>query len=94
MAERKSAQYLLCYDIRCRRRLTRVHRVAKRWGVPVQYSVFRCELSQPERRRLMAELHDQIDSRVDDVRLYQIEPRSPAVKLGADLLSLDHALFT
>lgn len=46
MAER--SRYLLAYDIRERRRLRRVHQVAKTWGYPLQYSVFVCDLTGSE----------------------------------------------
>jgi len=41
-------RYLACYDIRDPRRLTRMRRVMKRYGYPVQYSVFVCDLDGME----------------------------------------------
>jgi hypothetical protein len=37
--------WIVCYDIRQPKRLIRVHRHLKKWGVPLQYSVFLVQAS-------------------------------------------------
>ena len=64
--------HLVCYDIRDPRRLRRVHRMMRTWGLPLQYSVFHCRLRAAERARLAEALRRRIDERVDDVRIYAI----------------------
>lgn len=85
--------YLLCYDIREPTRLRRVHRLMRTWGEAIQYSVFRCLLSASERRRMLEMLRQLIDERADDVRLYQIETRTPIRFLGSQPMVLDDVLF-
>jgi CRISPR-associated protein Cas2 len=64
MADR--TRYLLAYDIREPRRLRRVHKIAKGFGDPLQYSVFVCDLTRLEllglKRALLAEIHERQDS--------------------------------
>lgn len=72
MSESRERDYLVCYDIRESRRLQRVHRRLRRWGLPLQYSVFYCRLSAPRRRSLVRELEALIDESEDDVRLYPL----------------------
>ena len=47
---------LVCYDIRDPKRLRRVAQLMEGHGTRVQYSVFRCHLSDRERERLRWEL--------------------------------------
>lgn len=63
---------LVCYDITEPKRLRRIHRHMRTWGIPIQYSVFCCRLTAPERKRLESDLHDLIDERTDDVRIYAL----------------------
>jgi len=37
--------YLVCYDVSDAKRLRRTHKKMCGFGDPVQYSIFRCELS-------------------------------------------------
>lgn len=52
----KRHRYLVAYDIRDPKRLRRVHRVVKGFGIPFQYSVFVCDLTSAERFDLLTEL--------------------------------------
>lgn len=65
--------HLVCYDIREPRRLRRIHRIMRRWGLPLQYSVFHVMLTHRSRKRLVGILRDIIDERVDDVRIYALQ---------------------
>lgn len=48
--------YLVCYDVRDEARLRRVQRLMLGYGRRLQYSIFRCELSQRDRERMKWEL--------------------------------------
>jgi CRISPR-associated protein Cas2 len=64
--------YLIAYDIRRPKRLRRVHTVAKRYGVAIQYSVFLARLTETRLECLIRELSSEIDGRFDDIRIYPI----------------------
>ena len=48
--------YLICYDVGEPKRLRKVYKTLQGAGESLQYSVFRCELSQEERQRLIERL--------------------------------------
>lgn len=64
--------YLVCYDI-CGdgndRRLRKVYSVMRGFGEHVQYSVFRCALTELQLARLEQALTDEIDHRKDQVMI-------------------------
>lgn len=60
--------WLVCYDIADPKRLRRVHRLCLKFGEPVQYSVFHCELEAAELARLQQLLAITISLREDSVR--------------------------
>lgn len=56
--------YLVCYDIcgeKADRRLRRVYKVMRGYGEHIQYSIFRCLLTE----RQLAELEDALDQEID-----------------------------
>jgi CRISPR-associated protein Cas2 len=55
MAESKN-WYLVCYDIRCAKRWRKAYKLLQGYGETVQYSIFRCRLSQRSREKLRWEL--------------------------------------
>jgi CRISPR-associated protein Cas2 len=65
---------LVCYDICCPTRLRRVHRVVRDFGLPMQYSVFACRLTDRDRAELEARLLGEIDQREDQVMLVDLGP--------------------
>jgi CRISPR-associated protein Cas2 len=65
-------RHLLCYDIREPGRLRRVHRVAREWGHPLQYSVFVCDLTPSERIMCIDALAAVADATVDSVTLFDL----------------------
>lgn len=67
-------RWLIAYDIRCPRRLARVHRVVSRQALPLQYSVFCGRMSRSQVQQLADEL-DEIIAAEDDVRLYALGER-------------------
>ncbi len=50
------SSYLVCYDVRDDRRLRQVARTLKSFGTRLQYSVFRCDLSERDIERLRWEV--------------------------------------
>ncbi len=59
--------YLVCYDISDDKRRTRVYKALRGAGQHVQFSVFRCVLSDLQLALLEAELDDAIDTRSDQI---------------------------
>lgn len=64
--------YLLSYDISNPRRLREMHKIAKAFGRPLQYSVFACLLRREDRVRLAASVEALIDTRRDRVIILDI----------------------
>jgi CRISPR-associated protein Cas2 len=48
--------YLVCYDVADDKRLRKTYKTMCGFGDPLQYSVFRCELSAVERQSLKESL--------------------------------------
>jgi CRISPR-associated protein Cas2 len=61
---------LVSYDIPDDRRRTRVMKALKDFGAHVQYSVFECELSAKEYRRMRERMSGLIDRKKDKLRFY------------------------
>lgn len=66
--------YMVSYDVRQARRLRRVHRLMKRYGMWAQYSVFRCVLGPWDLHRLLEALGDEIDPQADQVFVMDLGP--------------------
>jgi CRISPR-associated protein Cas2 len=67
-------RYIVSYDIADPKRLRRVHRTMRGFGDPLQYSVFRCDLSPSERILLLEALTPLIHHREDQVMLINLGP--------------------
>lgn len=89
-----ASSLLLCYDIRDKKRLVKVHRLVKRHGLALQYSVFYLEMTNAEVGRLLGKLEELIDERVDDVRVYAISRFEDIQMLGESLLPEGVQLFS
>ncbi|MEA3275965.1 MAG: CRISPR-associated endonuclease Cas2 [Pseudomonadota bacterium] len=79
-------QCLLAYDIADPERLVRVHRAVRRWGVPLQYSVFLIPSSAAAIDSLLGELGGIIDDCADDVRVYPLPTRLEMIHYGRQVL--------
>jgi len=64
--------YLLSYDIADSKRLRAMHRLAKGFGRPLQYSVFACVLRREDRVRLAARIEVLINASADRVVIIDI----------------------
>lgn len=72
--------YLLCYDIRDPKRLRHIHRVAKAYGEPWQYSVFYCVLSDIDRVRLERDIIEVANLKQDQVLIIDLGRRDGDVR--------------
>jgi CRISPR-associated protein Cas2 len=64
--------YILSYDIAHPKRLREMHKLAKAFGRPLQYSVFACLLRREDRVRLAARIEGLIQPREDRVILLDV----------------------
>ncbi|OQW66520.1 MAG: CRISPR-associated endonuclease Cas2 [Proteobacteria bacterium ST_bin11] len=94
MADSELGLYLIAYDIANPRRLGKVHRILKKQGLPVQYSVFTAVLKRPSLLRLLERIEQQIGAVEDDVRCYRLPAQTDTVSLGKQLFPDDVMLFT
>lgn len=62
-----SRWYIVCYDIRHAKRLRKVAKHLEGYGTRLQYSVFRCHLSQSQMQKLRWELTERFVTKEDDV---------------------------
>ncbi len=66
--------YLVAYDICDGKRLRRVYKAMRGYGDHLQFSVFRCELSDRERAEMLSELGGLIAHDEDQVLVIDIGP--------------------
>lgn len=74
--------WLIAYDIRDPRRLSRLHAFIIRHTIPVQYSVYLFEGHAGELGSLLANIRSRIDNRVDDVRAYFVPENAEIHMIG------------
>lgn len=67
-------RYIVTYDISDDHRRNNVFRTLRGFGDHIQYSVFRCDLSDSERVRLTAALHPLIEHAFDQILLFDLGP--------------------
>ena len=67
-------RYIVTYDITQDPRRTAVYRTLRGFGDHLQYSVFRCDLTDRRRVELIASLHDLIDHTTDQVLIIDLGP--------------------
>ncbi|GAB6167474.1 hypothetical protein JCM19992_34740 [Thermostilla marina] len=66
--------FLICYDIADPKRLRRTYKKMCGFGDPVQFSVFRCELSPSEKQQLKEALWEILNWEHDRVMLVDLGP--------------------
>jgi CRISPR-associated protein Cas2 len=80
--------YLIAYDIRCPKRLAKLHRYMKKNAIAVQKSVFIAHLDINDLPKMKQSIIRIIDEHVDDVRIYRLPAHVHLHTLG----QADHAL--
>jgi CRISPR-associated protein Cas2 len=65
-------RYIVCYDVSDSKRLAKVYKKMRGFGDPVQYSVFRCDLSPQEKVMLIATLSQIINNKQDRIMIINI----------------------
>lgn len=66
--------YLVCYDIRCPKRWRKAYKLIEGYGDRLQYSIFRCWLSQRTREKMRWQL-EKILTKEDDLILIRLSNR-------------------
>ena len=66
--------YLIAYDICDPKRWRQVYRIMCGAGDPVQYSVFRCELTDVELHKVQAQLWSELNLKEDRVMVVDLGP--------------------
>ncbi|MGR9087714.1 MAG: CRISPR-associated endonuclease Cas2 [Gammaproteobacteria bacterium] len=94
MAKHQKKPYLISYDIAHPKRLARTHRVLKKAGLPMQYSVFTVVLKQRRLEHLLAAIDLIIDPIEDDVRCYALPVDIQCATLGRQFFPDDVMLFS
>ena len=74
--------FLVCYDVADDKRLRKTYKRMLGFGDPLQYSVFRCELSATERQALKEILWDTLNWQHDRVMLIDLGPAGEATIAG------------
>jgi CRISPR-associated protein Cas2 len=87
MAINKTTLNLLAYDIADPKRLTRVHRTVRGYGMPLQYSVFLVPGTAATIDALLTKLEAIIEPALDDIRVYPLPARPDAVHYGRQWLA-------
>ena len=78
--------YLITYDITAPRRLARLHRKLKRFATPIQYSVFHGQLTDRSLQDVVRLIHEIINPKMDDVRIYPLPKNGWARSFGKSVL--------
>lgn len=68
--------FIVTYDIRDDKRLRKVFKTCKGYGVHLQYSVFECDLAPMEKAQFEAKLSDIIKHDEDQVLFVDLGPTS------------------
>jgi CRISPR-associated protein Cas2 len=72
--------FIVSYDVCNPKRLRRVFKLMKGWGLPVQYSVFQCDLSAQQVSELKSALEDEMDLHADQVLFINVGPTQGRAK--------------
>jgi CRISPR-associated protein Cas2 len=63
---------LVCYDISNDKRRNKIYNLLSSYGIPVQFSIFECELNDKTLISLKKSLFKLIDNNQDKIRIYNI----------------------
>lgn len=81
----QSRPWLFCYDIADARRLGKVARLAKEYGIPFQYSVYLVIANQARLNELLEKIREAINEKEDDIRCYPVS-KTRHILLGKQTL--------
>lgn len=82
--------YIVAYDIADPQRLRRVHRTMRGYGDPLQYSVFRCDLSPSEHVLMIEALTPLINNREDQIMIINLGPADGRAREAIQTLGRAH----
>ena len=94
MAIHQKKLYLISYDIADPKRLSRTHRILKKAGLPLQYSVFTTVMSPVRLKHLLDSIDSIIDPREDDIRCYALPTVINCHTVGRQYFPEDVMLFS
>jgi CRISPR-associated protein Cas2 len=66
--------FLVCYDVSEPKRLRKVYQTMKGFGDPLQYSIFRCELSARQLQALREKLWELLNFAEDRLMIVDLGP--------------------
>jgi CRISPR-associated protein Cas2 len=78
--------WIVCYEMKDHKRLTRLFKLLKTQGIPIQYSVFLVHMSTRGMVQLDSRILKLINCIEDDVRVYSIPMCSNTVIMGKPLI--------
>jgi CRISPR-associated protein Cas2 len=73
------ATYLVTYDISDAKRLRKIFKTMNGYGDHLQYSVFRCDLSDKERALMVADLDELLHHDEDQILIIHLGPAGERV---------------
>lgn len=82
--------YLVCYDIREPKRLRNVFKIMRGFGDHLQLSVFRCELSEANKARMLMVLQPALKHDEDQVLIFRLGPLDGTYTIQVDCLGLPY----
>lgn len=85
--------HLLCYDIACRKRLARALKLTRTYATGGQKSVHEIFVTEYERDKLVKDMRELLDLRVDRFLLLRLDSRSPVRTLGKAIPPGEPSLF-
>jgi len=85
--------HLACYDVACRKRLSRALKLARRYATGGQKSVHELFLTEAERDSLVADMRQLLDLSTDRFLLLRLDPRSRVYTLGKAIQPADPDFF-
>jgi len=84
---------IIAYDIKDKRRLSRVHRRLKKDALALQKSVFATKKTTAELNALLDDLLALVDSGEDDIRSYPIHRLTDIWSLGQQNVAVENLTF-
>ena len=82
----RSDTYLIGYDITSPRRLQRVHRAMKKFGCPIEYSIFLFTGNAARLDDCLTTVRKIMNPAADDVRCYKLSKRGLRQRIGKAVL--------